>query len=109
MRATTATIHRPGPPTTNDRGAEVPGQPTDIPVQVYRVAPVRGEEISVGRQTILISARAAFPPGTDIRPTDELTVGFPPVRYGVRAVLPVPCARNPSQTKYIRADLERVE
>lgn len=102
------TIHRPGPPTTNDRGAEVLGPFTDIDAWAYRVAPVRGEEISVGRQTVLIEARAAFPPGTDIRPTDELTAGFPPVRYGVRAVLPVPCARNPGRTKYIRADLEKV-
>lgn len=105
MRTYAATIHRPGPSLTNDRGAEIPGPFTDIPVQVYRVAPVRAEEISVGRQTILIGARAAFPPGTDVRPTDELTAGYPPVRYAVRAVLPVPC-RNMRQTKYIRADLE---
>jgi hypothetical protein len=108
MRTTSATVHRPGTPTTNERGAEVPGAFTDVTVPLYRVAPVRAEEISLGRQTVLVGARAAFPPGTDVQPTDELTAGFPPVRYRVRGVIPVPCARNPNHTKYVRADLERL-
>lgn len=79
---------------------------TDFNAWAYRVSPVRGREITIGQQTVVISAAAAFPPDADVKPVDEMTAGA--TRYKVLSALPVPCVREPSRIKYVRCDLEAV-
>jgi hypothetical protein len=102
VRTQEVIIHRPGPPTTDPYGNEVPGPTTDIPVRAYRVGPVRALELTEGRQTVVTSAAGSFPLGTDIRPTDELTADGK--RYRVLGVLPV----RGVTIGHVRADLEAI-
>lgn len=114
MRSQPVTIHRPAWG-QDIYGNQEPTGYTDIPAQAYRVAPVRAREVrqgiggfagDQGQQTLIISAAGAFPPGTDIRETDEVTASGK--RYKVTGVFPVPSATDPSVVRYVRADLEAV-
>ena len=101
------TIHRrSAEPTSYDaHGNPVYGF-ANFDAWAYRVSPVRGREITIGQQTVVISAAAAFPPDADVKPVDEMTAGA--TRYKLLSVLPVLCARTPGRTKYLRCDLEAV-
>lgn len=112
------TIHRRGGPVLvggeqahDDYGNPRYSEPSDVQSAAIRVSPVRGEEISIDRQTHTVDYRAAFPPDAEIpNPTDELTFllsGYRPVRCRVLGVFPVPCPRT-NRVKYVRADLEAV-
>ena len=115
MRDQPVTIHRP---TFEEDayGNQVPsGVYTDILARAHRVAPVRARELTQGgrgfggeqgQQTMIVSAVGAFPPGTDVRETDEVTANGK--RYKVIGVFPVPSAMDPSTVRYVRADLEEV-
>ena len=101
------TIHRrSAEPTDYDAHGNPVYDFANFDAWAYRVSPVRGREITIGQQTVVISAAAAFPPDADVKPVDEMTVGA--TRYKLLSVLPVPCARTPGRTKYLRCDLEAI-
>lgn len=75
----TVTIVRPGPPTQDPYGNDVPGAPTEITVGGCAVAP-RGEasaadELTDARDTVIVGLTLWAPYGTDIRATDRVRVG----------------------------------
>lgn len=74
------TIVRPGPPTEDIYGNDVPGAPTEIPVSGCGVAPRDGtgagaNEITDARDTVISGLTLYAPYGTDIRATDRVRVG----------------------------------
>jgi hypothetical protein len=74
------TIVRPGPPTEDIYGNDVPGAPTEIPVPGCGVAPRDGtgaaaNEITDARDTVIVGLTLYAPYGTDIRATDRVRVG----------------------------------
>lgn len=76
----TVTILRPGPPTRDVYENDVPGAPTEIPVQGCAVAPRDGtgagaNEIVGDRDTVISGLTLYAPYGTDIRATDRVRVG----------------------------------
>jgi len=78
----TVTIHRPGAPTSNAYGAEVPGVDTDTGT-VGRIGAVEAtdlEAITSGELTQDGLEKLTLPLDTDIRGTDTVTVAS--VRHG---------------------------
>lgn len=76
----TVTIVRPGPPTQDVYGNDVPGAPAEIPVAGCGVAPrdstgAAANEITDARDTIISGLMLYAPHGTDIRATDQVRVG----------------------------------
>lgn len=76
----TVTIVRPGPPTEDEYGNDVPGPPTEIPVLGCGVAPRDGtgsgaNERTDARDTVITGLTLYAPYGTDIRATDKVRVG----------------------------------
>lgn len=76
----TVTILRPGPPTEDTYGNDVPGAPTEIPVYGCALEPRDGtgagsNEIVDARDTVIAGLNLYAPYGTDIRPTDRVRVG----------------------------------
>ena len=76
----TVVVVRPGPATQDAYGNDVPGPPTEIPVDGCAVEPVDStgagaNEIVDGRDTVFSGLRLYCPYGTDIRPTDQIRVG----------------------------------
>lgn len=76
----TVTIVRPGAPTRDDYGNDVPGAPTEIPVAGCGVAPRDGtgagaNELTDARDTVISGLVLYAPYGTDIRATDKVRVG----------------------------------
>jgi len=73
------TILRPGPPTEDGYGNDVPGAPTEIPVLGCAVAPRDGtgagaNEITDARDTVIVGLTLYAPYGTEIRATDRVRV-----------------------------------
>ena len=76
----TVTIVRPGPPTRDAYGNDVPGTPIEIPVSGCGVAPRDGtgagaNELTDARDTVFVGLTLHAPYGTDIRATDRVRVG----------------------------------
>ena len=74
------TVVRPGPPTEDVYGNDVPGTPAEIPVPGCGVAPRDGtgaatNEITDARDTVIVGLTLYAPYGTDIRATDQVRVG----------------------------------
>ncbi|WP_372344748.1 hypothetical protein [Streptomyces sp. KL116D] len=74
------TILRPGPPTQDVYGNDVPGAPTEVPVPGCAVAPRDGtgagaNEITDARDTVITGLTLYAPFGTDIRATDQIRIG----------------------------------
>jgi hypothetical protein len=70
----TVTILRPGPPTQDEYGNDVPGPPTEIPVPGCGVAPQQSSELTQARDTVTAGLTLYAPWGTDLRPTDKVRV-----------------------------------
>lgn len=75
----TVTIVRPGPPTEDIYGNDVPGPPSEIVVSGCAVAPRDGtgagaNEITDARDTVIVGLTLFAPHGTDIRATDRIRV-----------------------------------
>lgn len=73
-------IVRPGPPTEDVYGNDVPGVPTEIPVPGCGVAPRDGtgagsNELTDARDTVIEGLVLYAPHGTDVKPTDQVRVG----------------------------------
>lgn len=76
----TVTILRPGAPSRDVYGNDVPGPPTEIPVPGCGIAPRDGtgagsNEIVDARDTVITGLTLYAPYGTDIRATDRIRVG----------------------------------
>lgn len=75
----TVTILRPGAPTRDGYGNDVPGPPTEIPVPGCGIAPRDGtgaganEDVDA-RDTVITGLTLYAPYGTDIRATDQIRV-----------------------------------
>lgn len=77
----------------------------------YRVGTSRSREITEGRQTLVTTAAATFPPETDIRETDEMSAWVGTrveKRFRVTGVMPVVSPANPNAISHIHVDLEAV-
>lgn len=106
MRTQTVTRHRPTF-ATDTRGNESITGYTDSVLKALWVGRTRSVEFTEGRQTMQTSARAAFPPGTDIEEADELTaVGS---RWRVTGVLRQNRPTDPDTEWLVTAELERAE
>lgn len=75
----TVTILRPGPPTEDVYGNDVPGTPTEICVPGCAVSPrdstgAGTNEITDARDTVIVGLTLYAPAGTDIRATDQVRV-----------------------------------
>lgn len=73
------TIVRPGTPTRDVYGNDVPGPPTDIPLTGCGLAPADStgagaNEIVDARDTVISGLTLFAPFGTDIRATDQVRV-----------------------------------
>lgn len=76
----TVTILRPGPPTRDEYGNDVPGTPSEISVPGCAVAPRDGSgagsnEDTDARDTVITGLTLYAPYGTGIRATDQIRVG----------------------------------
>jgi hypothetical protein len=76
----TVTIVRPGPPTRDGYGNDVPGTPVEIPIPGCGLAPRDGtgagsNELTDARDTVFVGLTLYAPHGTDIRATDRVRVG----------------------------------
>jgi hypothetical protein len=108
VKTMTVTIHRPNTATdaygnTNPTGTYA----ADRPVQALWVGRTRSQEYTEGRQTMTTSARAAFPPGTDVEETDEMTASGQ--RYRITGVLRQNRPTDPEREWLVTAELERAE
>lgn len=75
MTGETVTILRPGPPTQDRYGDDVPGPDVRIDVDGCKVAPrLRGDATEGGRQGVIVGTTVYFPAGTDVQATDRLEV-----------------------------------
>lgn len=75
----TVTIVRPGAPTQDAYGNDVPGAPTEISVPGCGIAPqdgngAGGNELVQARDTVIAGLVLYAPAGTDLRPTDKVRV-----------------------------------
>jgi hypothetical protein len=75
----TVTIVRPGPPTRDAYGNDVPGAPTEIAVPGCGIAPrdstgAGSNEIVQGRDTVITGLLLYAPSGTEFRSTDKVRV-----------------------------------
>lgn len=75
----TVTILRPGAPTRDAYGNDVPSEPTETDVPGCGIAPqdangAGGNEIVQGRDTIIVGLVLYAPSGTDLRATDKVRV-----------------------------------
>lgn len=76
----TVTLVRPGPPTQDEYGNDVPGPSTETPLPGCGVAPrdgnsSAGNEDTKGRDQVIVGLTLYAPPGTDLRPTDRVRIG----------------------------------
>ncbi|GAA2108182.1 hypothetical protein [Streptomyces synnematoformans] len=76
----TVTVVRPGPPTQDEYGNDLPGVPTETEVAGCGIAPrdgngAGGNEITDARDTVIIGLTLYAPAGTDLRATDQVRVG----------------------------------
>lgn len=76
----TVTIVRPGAPTEDEYGNDVPGTPAEITLTGCAIAPADGtgagsNEMVDARDTVLFALTLYAPHGTDLRPTDQVRVG----------------------------------
>lgn len=75
MIGETVTILRPGTPTTDIYGNDIPGADTRIDITGCAVAPrLRGDSTDAGRQGVIVGMSVYFPAGTDVLATDRLEV-----------------------------------
>lgn len=75
----TVTIIRPGPPTRDSYGNDVPGAPTETVVPGCGIAPrdstgSASNELTDARDTVISGLTLYAPYGTDIRATDKVRV-----------------------------------
>lgn len=70
----TVTIVRPGPPTQDAYGNDVPGPPTEIEVAGAAVAPRTSSEDLNARDQVIVGLTVYLPPGTIVQPTDRMRV-----------------------------------
>ena len=69
------TVRRPGAPTQDRNGNDIPGAPVDTDVAGCAVAPrFAGDATEQGRQGVIVGMTIYFPSGTDVRATDLLVV-----------------------------------
>jgi hypothetical protein len=73
------TIIRPGPPTQDEYGNDVPGAPVEIEVPGCAIAPRDGSgagsnELTQARDTVIVGLTVYAPAGTDLRSTDQMRV-----------------------------------
>lgn len=78
----TVTVIRPGPPTQDEYGNDVPGTPTETDIPGCGIAPREGagggSEILQAQQvrdTVITGLTLYAPYGTDLRATDRVRVG----------------------------------
>lgn len=77
MIGETVVILRPGAPTRDQRGNDVPGADTEIPVDGCIVWPTASDEKIAGQDLTSDNITVSMPYGTDIRFTDRALVrGF---------------------------------
>jgi hypothetical protein len=75
MRTETVTILRPGTPTQDRYGNDVPGPDVRTDVDGCLVAPrLAGDVAQAGRQGVIVGTTVYFPKGTEVRSTDRLEV-----------------------------------
>lgn len=75
MSGETVVILRPGAPSQDRYGNDVPGVDVRIPVEGCLVAPrLAGDATEGGRQGVIIGTTVYFPTATDVRATDRLEV-----------------------------------
>lgn len=66
---------RPGPPTTDSQGNEVPGPDIRLDIEKCAVAPrLQGDVTEGGRQGVIVGTTVYFPSGADVLATDRLEV-----------------------------------
>ncbi|MFI8084366.1 hypothetical protein ACIF6L_26630 [Kitasatospora sp. NPDC086009] len=75
--ADTVTRVRPGPPTQDAYGNDVPGPPTELEVSRVAVLPPTGQaapsiEQTDGRDQVVVVRVLFAPAGTDLRATDQI-------------------------------------
>lgn len=71
----TVTILRPGTPTVDAQGNNVPGADTSTAVAGCLVAPrLAGDAVEGGRQGVIIGTTVYFPKGATVLATDRLEV-----------------------------------
>ncbi len=103
-------IHRATPPEYNEAGEQISaGGETEILTNAWVIRFRDSLEFSEGRQNMVTRGTALFPPGSDVRATDEITAykDFSPIRARVVGVFPVICART-RREKHLHTDLEAV-
>lgn len=71
----TVTIVRPGTPTQDQYGNDVPGAATEISVPGCAVAPRASSEDVQARDQVVEGLTVWMPAGTDVRPTDRVRRG----------------------------------
>lgn len=77
MRGETVIILRPGTPTRDQRGNDVPGLDVEIPVEGCFAWPTGSDEKIQGQDLTSDNVTISLPHGTDIRYTDRAIVrGF---------------------------------
>jgi hypothetical protein len=105
------TVHRRGEVLTDEDGhplRDEDDEPLRVPdeefeVYAHRVGPRRSYKLVEGRQTLVVGAAGVFPPGADLRETDEITANG--VRYRIVGLYPV-TGLDPNTSHHLHADLE---
>lgn len=70
----TITVIRPGTPTQDPYGNDVPGTPTETDVPGCAVAPRSSSEDLQARDQVIIGLSVWLPTGTDVQATDQMRV-----------------------------------
>jgi hypothetical protein len=70
----TVTIIRPGSPTEDQYGNEVPGPSTEVDVRGCAVAPRSSSEDLQARDQVIVGLNVWMPTGADVRATDQMRV-----------------------------------
>lgn len=70
----TVTVVRPGAPTEDQYGNEVPGAPTSTDVPGCAVAPRSSSEDLQARDQVIVGLNVWMPSGSDVRATDRMRV-----------------------------------
>jgi hypothetical protein len=70
----TVTVVRAGPPTEDEYGNSVPGEPTESDVAGCAVAPRSSSEDLEARDQVVVGLTVWMPSGTSVLPTDRMRV-----------------------------------
>ena len=107
MKTQRVTIHRPATALDGYGNKVLTGTYSDHRAEALWVGPVRSTEYTQGRQTLVVGARAAFVPGTDVEETDEVTALGQ--RWRVVGLIRQNNPTNPEKEWHVTCDLERAE